>query len=84
MSSLSGLYHSKTPLSEVHPEFRGIPIRNWKMLKIQEQSNELVQTWKPENTKFEYGPEWQGDQDPRWAKNKPEWRARDSYGMKSV
>jgi hypothetical protein len=35
--TLTDLYPAGTPMSEVHPDFRGMPLGQWKLLKIAEQ-----------------------------------------------
>ena len=36
--TLEQLYPRNTPLSEVHPDFRGMPLTLWRKLKITEQA----------------------------------------------
>lgn len=42
---LSDLYPAGTPMSEVHPDFRGMSLERWQMLKIQEQCTERYEQW---------------------------------------
>ena len=40
--TLEQLYPSNTPLSEVHPDFPGMPLALWRKLKITEQAEEYL------------------------------------------
>jgi hypothetical protein len=69
---LSDLYPSGTKMSEVHPDFRGMSLERWKLLKISEQANAYQKTITAEQKKAA----------PISAQRI--WTPRDSYGMKGV
>lgn len=53
---LTDLYPSNTPLSEVHPDFRGMKLSQWKLLKIDEMCREYYreqETWRASLTEAE-------------------------------
>ena len=65
--TLSDLYPSGTPLTEVNPDFRGMPFRQWRNLKLSEQAEEHRKTLNPEDAPLS---------------KQRLWNPRDDYGMK--
>lgn len=70
--TLDQLYPAGTPLSEVRPDFRGMPLKLWNSLKITEQANELQAGLT------------QADRDAAPLNGQRIWTKRDDYGRKSL
>jgi hypothetical protein len=67
--SLESLYPPTTPLREVHPDFRGMPLKLWISLKFKEQCDAHLKTLNPAQAPLS---------------KKREYRPQDGYGMKSM
>lgn len=68
--TLSELYPPETPLSEVHPDFHGMRLHKWKLLKITQEADEYRKSLGPDA--------------PKPLAGQREWRPADSYGWKSI
>jgi len=67
--TLSDLYPASTPLREVHPDFCGMPYRQWLTLKMKEQAEAYRATLNPADAPI---------------LRKAPWTPRDDYGMKGM
>jgi hypothetical protein len=65
---LSDLYPAGTPLSEVAPGFRGMPLREWQWKQLREQNSAQPKS-NPEDAPLS---------------KKAVWTPRDDYGMKGI
>jgi len=67
---LSDLYPADTPMNEVHPEFRGMQLKAWRLQKLHQQSEEYLKSLT-------------GAPIPNWAQRAAA-TPMDRYGMKGV
>ena len=67
--TLEQLYPSGTKLSEVHPNFRGMSLKNWRKLKISEQAKKYLAKLNPAEAPLS---------------KQSIATARDNYGMKGM
>jgi hypothetical protein len=65
--NLADLFSSGSHLSDVPPEFRGMPLRQWQELKTAEQCSRYIAMLNPENAPLS---------------KQRVWTPRDGYGMK--
>ncbi len=82
--TLADLYPSNTKLSDIPPDFHGMPVKEWHKLKMADQAEKALAKLTAEGPQTDAARvDWKKQKGQEW-RGKHLWTPRDDYGSKSL